>query len=180
MTTPSNNPNFGDYNHPEGYTAYTPQEAGAFGNGYGTSNPDSALSNDYAGYGAPVQQSNGMALAALIVGIVSLLALLFAPLAALSGIAAIILGVLGLRKARFMNPENARKGMSIAGIVLGAVSLLLSIALMAFLGAAISQVLNSGVIEECEHLQNDRTAFEACVTDFVENDPNSPLTGSSN
>ena len=156
-----------------------------FGNGYGTSNPNSAFSNDYAsiseggasGYGAvpAYPQQNGLAMAALIVGIVSLLAMLFPPLAALAALAAIILGVLGLRKSRMMQPGNERRGMSIAGIVLGAISLLLSIALMAFLGVAMSNVLNSGVVEQCEHLQNDLEAFKACMTDFLENDPNSPV-----
>ncbi|WP_165165107.1 DUF4190 domain-containing protein [Corynebacterium qintianiae] len=200
MTNPNNSDPNG-FSHPEGYSEYNPQpEAGnhhgvgdngtygpdfnsPLGNGYGTSNPDSAFSNDYAsygpagaaGYGAPVQEQNGMALAALIVGIIALFSIFFAPVAALAGIAAIILGVLGLRKAKAMAPGNNRRGMSIAGIVTGAIALLLAIALMAFLGTVINEMVNSGLVEQCEHLQNDPEAFEACVTDFMENNPDSPL-----
>lgn len=206
MTTPRN-PDPSGFNHPEGYSAHnpagSPQGNGNYGpdmnsplgNGYGTSNPDSVFSNDYASYPAAGQagwtggqeasgyatypaptRQNGLALAALITGIVSLFALLFAPLAALLGIAAIILGVLGLRKATQMAPGAERRGMSIAGIVMGAISMLLSIALTAFLGAVMFRLFDSGVIQQCEHLQNDPSAFEACVTDFMENDPNSPIS----
>ncbi|EEI16756.1 DUF4190 domain-containing protein [Corynebacterium lipophiloflavum] len=203
MSTPFN-PNNSDpsgFNHPEGYTAYNPStghnpqpnpDAGdtygpgpdsPLGNGFGTSNPDSVFSNDYAsmgaadnpGYGNAAPQQNGLALAALIVGIIALLGIVFVPVAFLGGIVAIVLGALGLRKAKAMQPGAQRRGMAIAGIVMGAIALLLSIAFIALIGVGFSQFMNSGVAEQCQHLSEDAAAYQQCVTDFLENDPNSPL-----
>lgn len=90
----------------------------------------------YTGYGQPPQnRTNGLAVAALVVGIIAVL-LSFIPLinigAIVLGIVAVVLGILGLRK-RF-----GGKGMSITGIVLGALSILIStivlIATAAFVG----------------------------------------------
>ena len=203
MSTPYN-PNNSDpsgFNHPEGYSAYNPNSgetpnpnAGGtygpgtespLGNGFGTSNPDSVFSNDYASMGAAgnpaygngtgAPQQNGMAIAALIVGIISLLGILFLPIAFLGGIIAIVLGALGLRKAKTLEPGAQRRGMSIAGIVMGAVALLLSIAMLVFVGVGFSRLMNSGVAEQCQQLEGDATAYQQCVTDFLKNDPNSPL-----
>jgi hypothetical protein len=65
--------------------------------------------------------SNGLAIAALICGIASIvLCFVFAP-----GVAAIVLGAIGLGKAKQLGGKG--KGQAIAGIVLGAVSLLAGI-----------------------------------------------------
>ena len=72
----------------------------------------------YGGYGAPTAPSatsNGLAVAALVLGILT-----YFCLGPLGAIVAIVLGFLGLRAAR---ESGVGRGMSIAGIVLGAVGL---------------------------------------------------------
>ena len=68
----------------------------------------------------PVAQNNGMATASLIVGIVANVCCGFP-----AGIVALILGIIGLSKSKTMCGNG--KGMAIAGIILGAISIVLSI-----------------------------------------------------
>lgn len=68
--------------------------------------------------GAPAQPTNGLAVASLISSLVFCLG-------ALSGITAIILGVLGRKKAKEMN--GAGEGMATAGIIIGAITTVLSL-----------------------------------------------------
>ncbi len=68
---------------------------------------------------APVKQSNGLALAALIVGIAAIVLCFTFVL----GIVAVALGAVGLGKARSAGGKG--KGQAITGIVLGLLSLLL-------------------------------------------------------
>jgi len=79
-----------------------------------------------------VQPTNGLAVAAMVVGIVALV-LAWVPFVGFAGgIAAIVLGIIALKK-------TSGKGMSIAGIVTGAISILcgLVIAFMFFASLAI-------------------------------------------
>lgn len=71
--------------------------------------------------GAPAGRSNGLAVAALVFGILT-----FFCLGPLGGILAIVLGFLGLSRAREV---QTGRGMSIAGIVLGAVGTVLTVVL---------------------------------------------------
>jgi hypothetical protein len=66
--------------------------------------------------------SNGLAIASLILGIVS-----FLGFGLLTGIPAIITGVIALKK------QQQERGISIAGIILGSISTLLSILFILFL-----------------------------------------------
>lgn len=71
----------------------------------------------------PVAQNNGMATASLILGIIANVCCGF-PV----GIVALILGIIGLSKSKTMCGNG--KGMAIAGIILGAVSIVWGIAAM--------------------------------------------------
>ncbi len=69
----------------------------------------------------PAKQSNGMALAALIVGIAAvLLCFTFVP-----GLVALILGLVGLGRAKKVGGTG--KGQAITGVVLGVLSILLGV-----------------------------------------------------
>ncbi len=82
---------------------------------------------------APASGSNGLAVAALVVGILSLLGLFcFGVPGLLLGIIAIVLGVLGIKKANTM-PGQPQKGLAIGGIVTGAIGLLVGLAFTALL-----------------------------------------------
>jgi hypothetical protein len=92
------------------------------------------------GYVAPAPatgggQNNGMAVAALVLGILT-----FVCLGPIAGILAIVFGFLGLKKAKEV---GTGRGMSIAGIVLGAVGTIASIVLLVALLAAADHVSNN-------------------------------------
>lgn len=74
------------------------------------------------GFGGPVQQSNGLAVTALVLGIVSLACIY--PL----GIVAVIVGFLALRKAKDLG--GAGRGQAIGGIVTGAIAFVVAIILL--------------------------------------------------
>lgn len=79
----------------------------------------------------PRQQSNGVAIAALVCGILALL-LSWIPvvnvLALVLGIVAVISGVVGIRRAN--RPGVGQKGLAIGGLVTGALGALLSAAIL--------------------------------------------------
>ena len=68
-----------------------------------------------SGYPAPMpKRTNGLAIASLVFGILGCIPFL-------SGLLAVVLGFLGIRKAR--DPQVGGKGLAIAGIILGVLSL---------------------------------------------------------
>ena len=80
------------------------------------------------GYPAAGGRRNGIGVAALVFGVVALvldLLLLVAPLGALQGLVAVLLGILGLMRANRGEADN--RGQAVAGLVTGAVALLLGI-----------------------------------------------------
>lgn len=77
------------------------------------------------------KKPNGLALAALIVGIGAFLFGLIPVFGALVGIAGVVLGVFALRKQQ-------SKGMAIAGIILGGIAILASISTTVGVGAAVN------------------------------------------
>ena len=80
------------------------------------------------GYPAARGRRNGMGTAALVLGVVALvlvILLLFSPLGAFLGLLAILFGILGLIRANRGEADN--RGQAVAGLVTGAVALLLGI-----------------------------------------------------
>jgi hypothetical protein len=79
---------------------------------------------------------NGIGVAALVVGVVALvlvLLLLFSPLGVLLGLIAVVLGILGLVRANRGEADN--RGQAVAGLVTGAIALLLGIFFTISIGA---------------------------------------------
>jgi hypothetical protein len=115
--------------------------------------------NDPSGHGT----SNGVGTAALVVGVLALLTswLVFGGLL---GLVAIVLGVIGLGKVK--RREASNKGMAIAGIVLGVLSILVAGAIIAA-GAAI---FNSDTVQnfgDClQEAGDDSTAVQECERQF--------------
>lgn len=86
---------------------------------------------------------NGMAVAALVMGILALItAVLFFPIAFVFGVLGIIFGVLG-RKAATRNPAAGRGGMAMAGIITSILGLLLAIAISLLVGLFIFGITQS-------------------------------------
>ena len=80
------------------------------------------------GYPAATGRRNGIGVAALVIGVVALvlvLLLLFSPLGVLLGLIAVVLGILGLVRANRGEADN--RGQAVAGLVTGAIALLLGI-----------------------------------------------------
>lgn len=75
----------------------------------------------YLGYAAP--KSNGFGVTALVLGIVSVVACITSFLAIGIGIAAVVFGALGKGKATRGEADNG--GMALAGIILGAIGIVL-------------------------------------------------------
>lgn len=97
---------------------------------------------------APAGPTNGLAVAALIVGIVAVVSGWIPVWGVLVGAAAIVLGVLGLRKA-------TGKGMAIAGLITGAVGALWALVVTGFFIFAIVTAANvSNSISESVKEQN--------------------------
>jgi hypothetical protein len=71
------------------------------------------------------QASNGIATAALVVGIVSIPALFVCGIGALSGIVAIVLGAIGVSRANQL-PERTGRGQAIGGLVTGALAVVIT------------------------------------------------------
>ena len=81
-----------------------------------------------AGYPAATGRRNGMGTTALVIGVVALvlvLLLLFSPLGVLLGLLAVVFGIVGL--IRVGRGEADNRGQAVAGLVTGAVALLLGI-----------------------------------------------------
>jgi len=103
--------------------------------------------------GFPAQApKNGMATAALVVGIVALLLCLIPFVNVVSivgGLVAVVLGVLAMKKAKAGAPG---KGMGVAGVVLGAISAVVALIVTVVAGMAIGAVSDevNAAIEEAE------------------------------
>ena len=79
--------------------------------------------------------SNGVATAAMVVGILTLLtvfSVIFSVVAFVPGIVAIVLGVVGVRRAR-AHPTGLGRGQAVAGIVCGSIGTVVSIGAIAII-----------------------------------------------
>lgn len=141
---------------------------------YGSNPQGSYGSNPQGSYGAmppgqpqpgrPVVGGNGMATAALVLGILALITSWTVIGGVFLGLLAVILGFLGLRKAR--RGLATGRGRAIAGIILGLLSIAISVALIA-VGVSI---LNS---EEAQNLQDclrdagtNQSEIQQCEDEF--------------
>ena len=92
--------------------------------------PGQGPAGSYQAGGSPAASGrrNGMGTAALVLGVVALVLvvlLLFSPLGAFLGLLAVLFGILGLIRANRGEADN--RGQAVAGLVTGAVALLLGI-----------------------------------------------------
>jgi hypothetical protein len=92
------------------------------------------------GYGSA--PTNGKATAALITGIASLV-LAFCCVGALGGIAAIILGVRARNEIRDSGGRSSGDGLALAGIVTGALAILLGVAMLVLVVVSIANYSNN-------------------------------------
>ena len=120
-----------------------------------------------AGPPAPVSTvRNGLGVAALVLGILSLVfMILFPPIGVIVGILAVVFGIIGVRRAR--RGEATNRGQDLAGGITGGIGLVISVALLAIVGAFIfSHRSEIDTYTRC--LQNAHTqhARDVCQTQF--------------
>jgi hypothetical protein len=114
----------------------------------------------------PATPRNGFGTAALVLGLLSLLLFLIGPLAIVLGVIAIVLGVLGRGRVRDGIATNG--GAALAGIVLGALGLLLGAVITFTVGAFFvefgDEIRDSA---DCvEQNAGDQEAIDACIEDL--------------
>lgn len=157
--TPQTNPAEGQHEYVQ--PDYASREAGypGYGMGAGYDNGETTY-----GYAPPqgVQENNGLALAALILGILAIPAIFTVFGGIILGIIAIILGIVGIRKANSIVGPGARKGMAVTGLVLGLIAAIVSAVMLAF-----GIFFAKDMVEECSEFQNDQEQFEQCVEDVA-------------
>jgi uncharacterized protein DUF4190 len=114
---------------------------------------------------------NGMGTTALVVGVVALVLvvlLLFAPLGALLGLVAVLLGILGLVRVNRGDADN--RGQAVAGLITGAIALLVGAFLTVSIGTWFSTHVNDfNNFGRCLDRANGPAAREACGRELSRN-----------
>jgi hypothetical protein len=87
---------------------------------------------------APVPQTNGPAVASLVIGIIGLITGFFPGFGLILGIIAIVLAVMGLRRASESNGNG--RGMAVAGLVLGIIAAIFGLLAFAVLNTVSTSV----------------------------------------
>ena len=125
-----------------------------------------------AGYGAPGgppgfggQPQNGLGIASLVLGILALVSGLFI-IGGVFGVVAVVLGVLALGKVKKGLANN--RGMALAGIITGALGILLTILVIAGAAALFNSDDVSNLRECLTDAGGDSAKQEQCQQDFSE------------
>jgi Flp pilus assembly pilin Flp len=142
----------------------TPPPTQGYGQGYGQ--PGSYGSGPADGSDQPTGHRNGIGTAALVVGVVALLTS-WLILGGLLGIVAVILGVIGL--GRVKRREASNRGSAIAGVVLGVLSALVAVAIIAAGAAFFTSDTFKDLAECLEQAGPDPAAQQECQREAEQN-----------
>jgi MFS family permease len=146
-------------------TSYDPGQApdGGYGQapGYG---PAPAYGQE-PGYGRPaMRHGGGMATAALVLGILALVLCWTVFGGIVLGLVAVVLGIIAARWAS--RGEAPGRGRAIAGIVTGAIGLVIAVALVA-IGASFLNSTSGKNYQQClQQAGSDQAAQQQCATEF--------------
>ena len=112
-----------------------------------------------------------MGTAALVVGVVALVLavlILFAPLGAFLGLVALVLGIVGLVRANRGQADN--RGQAVAGLVTGALALVIGLFFTASIGAFFATNVNDfQQFGRCLDAARSDQAREACTEQLARN-----------
>ncbi|WP_432544495.1 DUF4190 domain-containing protein [Kineococcus sp. SYSU DK002] len=133
------------------------------------------MSSEYAppsGYGQYDRPApkNGAAIAGLVLGVVALLlcfTLLAAPLSLLLAIVGLVLSIVGFRRVGRGRATN--KGVAVTGLVINALTILISAVISALVIAGLVVALNNGGSEAWDcfvDANGDQAAVQRCVDDL--------------
>lgn len=117
------------------------------------------------GYGPPApRRGAGMAIAALVLGIVAIVLCWTIVGGIVLGLLAVILGVIGFRRAG--RGEAAGRGRALAGVITGAVGVVLACLLLA-VGISIWNSPSVQNLRTClQNAHGDQTAIQQCQQQF--------------
>lgn len=122
------------------------------------------------GYDQPAQPArprNGLGTAALVLGILALVTSWTVFGGVVLGIVAIVFGIVGRGRAR--RGEATNNGSATAGLVLGTIGLLLSVALVVF-GVSVLNSSSGKQLRDCiSKAGQDATAQQSCQQQFQNN-----------
>ena len=141
------------------YPQYPPPQppGGAYPGGYPPPPPQ-----PYSGYAPPpAGPKNGLGVAALVVAIVALISVVGGVVL---GVVAVILGFLGLQRAR--RGEATNGGIAIAGIVLGILSIIEALVVIALSVWVFHQVGGTDYMDCLSKAGSDQQAVQRCVNQF--------------
>ncbi|MCX2967422.1 MULTISPECIES: DUF4190 domain-containing protein [Streptomyces] len=159
---PGGRPGEGDYGHPGG-SGEPPRYSGGPNDPYGGGHGGAG---EPGGYGGPPRSPrNGFGIAALILGIVGVLLFWTAVGGVLLGLLAVVFGILGWRRSK--RGEATNGGMSIAGLVLGALALIGSI-IVIVAGVALFNSEEFSNFTDCVEQAETQSEIEDCEQEFNE------------
>jgi hypothetical protein len=118
----------------------------------------------YYGPPQPVAPKNGLGIAALVLAVVALLsvATVFAPIAL--GTVAVVIGLVGHARAKRGIADNG--GVAIAGIVLGALAIVVGLAFIAIWTTVWKDVRGGDYIDCMQRAGENRVAQQHCADQF--------------
>lgn len=120
-----------------------------------------------AGWTVVAEEKNKLAAWALGLGIASVVLLLTIVLPLLVGLVGIVLGIMAVRSAKKNTTQGRRMGMSVAGLVLSAVSFVLSIAMTIALVAFMAPIAND--VTDCANQHPEGSSeLDQCVQEVLE------------
>ncbi|MFD6418090.1 DUF4190 domain-containing protein [Streptomyces sp. NPDC060194] len=118
---------------------------------------------DTNAHGGPVSHKNGLAIAALVLGILAIL-LFWTVIGGIGlGLIAVVLGILGKRKAR--NGAAPHGTMAVVGAVLGALGLIVSGVILA-LGVSVLNSDEFKSFDDCVKQADSQSQRDQCAEDF--------------
>jgi hypothetical protein len=109
---------------------------------------------------APAAPKNGLGIAALVVAIIALLGSFSIIGGIIGGVVAVILGVIG--RSRVKNGEANNGGVALAGIILGVISIIASLAFIPIYVGLFKDIGGGGYLECLQQAGQDRSAVEQC------------------
>ena len=120
----------------------------------------------YAGYSAapPVGPRNGLGVASLVIAIIAVFTCASVVLGIILGIVAVVIGFAG--RGRVKRGEADNGGIAIAGIVLGFVAIVASIAFIVIWVAVFKEVGGGDYIDCLNKAGNDSAKVQQCADQF--------------
>lgn len=122
-----------DGSAPYGTPPYGSPSGGYGGYGYGGYEPPGPPGYGPPGYGYQPPQQSGMAIAALVSGILSLVGVCCCGLLGLVGIAGVVCGLMAKKEIQESRGAKTGDGLALAGIITGAIGIVLGVASIALI-----------------------------------------------